>query len=250
MPTDCSDTQLVFEAFAGRKVVAEFDGGAITSNAGALLLREADRGMGLTAMVAGCFGDGRDAGSSVHSIETMVAQRIHGQALGYEDLNDHDALRHDPILRLISDTLTPKRANVATLAGKSTLNRLETAPEAGNPRYHKISVDEPALAQVFVDIYIAAHKTPPQRIILDLDATDDPLHGAQEGRFFPRLLSLLLLPAALYLRWPASAGGQAAARRHRCLGWCQGGDRARRCPPSQGLAGCADLVARGFGLCP
>ena len=184
MPTDCSDTQLVFEAFAGRKVVAEFDGGAITSNAGALLLREADRAIGLTAMVAGCFRDGRDPGSSVHSIETMVAQRIHGQALGYEDLNDHDALRHDPILELISDTLTPKRANVATLAGKSTLNRLETAPEAGNPRYHKIGVDAPALAQVFVDIYIAAHKTPPKRIILDLDATDDPLHGAQEGRFF------------------------------------------------------------------
>src|SRR5438552_231486 len=184
MPTDCSDTQLVFEAFAGRKVVAEFDGGAITSNAGALLLREADRAIGLTAMVAGCFRDGRDPGSSVHSIETMVAQRIHGQALGYEDLNDHDALRHDPILELISDTLTPKRANVATLAGKSTLNRLETAPEAGNPRYHKIGVDAPALAQVFVDIYIAAHKTPPKRFILDLDATDDPLHGAQEGRFF------------------------------------------------------------------
>ena len=92
--------------------------GRYTSNAGALLLREADRAMGLTAMVAGCFRDGRDPGSSVHSLETMVAQRIHGQALGYEDLNDHDALRHDPILRLISDTLTPKRANVATLAGQ------------------------------------------------------------------------------------------------------------------------------------
>jgi hypothetical protein len=184
MPTDCSDTQLVFEAFAGRKVVADFEGGATTSNAGALLLREADRAMGLTSMVARCFRDGRAPQDVVHKIETLVAQRIHGQALGYEDLNDHDELRHDPVLGLLSDTPAPKRANVAVLAGKSTLNRLERAPEAGNRRYHKISVDEAAMEEVFLRFYIAAHGKPPERIILDLDATDDPLHGAQEGRFF------------------------------------------------------------------
>jgi hypothetical protein len=184
MQTDCSDTQLVFEGFAGRKVVADFNGGAVTSNGGALLLREADRAIGLAAMVARCFRDGRARQDVVHTIETLVAQRVHGIALGYEDLNDHDELRHDPVLGLLSDTLAPKRANVAALAGKSTLNRLETAPETGNRRYHKISVDEAAMAEVFLGFYIAAHDQPPKRIILDLDATDDPLHGAQEGRFF------------------------------------------------------------------
>ena len=184
MQTDCSDTQLVFEGFAGRKVVADFNGGAVTSNGGALLLREADRAIGLTAMVARCFRDGRARQDVVHTIETLVAQRVHGIALGYEDLNDHDELRHDPVLGLLSDRLAPKRANVAALAGKSTLNRLETAAETGDRRYHKISVDEAAMAQVFLRFYIAAHGKPPKRIILDLDATDDPLHGAQEGRFF------------------------------------------------------------------
>jgi Transposase DDE domain group 1 len=184
MQSDCSDRQLIFEGFAGRKVVADFNGGAVTSHGGALLLREADRAIGLTGMVARCFRDGRAAEDVVHRIETLVAQRIHGLALGYEDLNDHDELRHDPVLGLLSDTLTPKRANVATLAGKSTLNRLERAPETGDRRYHKISVDEPAIEEVFLRLYIAAHRQPPKRIVLDLDATDDPLHGDQEGRYF------------------------------------------------------------------
>jgi hypothetical protein len=189
MPTDCSPTQLAFEGFQGRQVVGAFDGGAVTSNAGALLLREADRAINLTPQVARCFRDGRDPDSVVHTIETLIAQRIHGQALGYEDVNDHDELRHDPILALLSDTLEPKRANVARLAGKSTLQRLEGVPkkkaaETGATRYHKISVDEAAMEQVFLDLHLAAHPTPPTRIILDLDATDVPLHGTQEGRFF------------------------------------------------------------------
>jgi Transposase DDE domain group 1 len=192
MATDCSPIQLAFEGFQGRQVVGDFDGGAVTSNAGALLLREADRAIDLTPRVARCFRDERDPMSVVHTLETLIAQRIHGQALGYEDLNDHDELRHDPILALLSDTLEPKRANVAPLAGKSTLQRLEgrprkktgTAAETAVARYHKISVDEAAMEQVFPDLYVAAHTTPPQRIILDLDATDVPLHGEQEGRFF------------------------------------------------------------------
>jgi hypothetical protein len=184
MPTECNPSQLAFEGFHGRQVVGAFDGGAVTSNAGALLLREADRAINLTPQVARCFRDGRDQDSVVHTIETLIAQRIHGQALGYEDVNDHDELRHDPILALLSDTLEPKRANVARLAGKSTLQRLETGAEKGVARYHKISVDDAAMEQVFPDLYLAAHKTPPERIILDLDATDVPLHGAQEGRFF------------------------------------------------------------------
>ena len=184
MPTDCNSRQLIFEGFEGRQVVGAFDGGAVTSNAGATLLREADRAIGLTAKVARCFRDGRAAELVVHNIETLVAQRVHAIALGYEDINDHDELRHDPVLGLLSDTLEPKRADVASLAGKSTLNRLEHGLKRGVSRYHKIGVIDAAMEQVFLDLYVAAHKSAPKRIILDLDATDDPLHGHQEGRFF------------------------------------------------------------------
>jgi len=184
MPTQCSQSQLVFEGFANRKVVGRFDGGAVTSNGGGLLLRAADKALGLTARVAACFRDGRAPDHIVHKLETLVAQRIHGIALGYEDINDHDELRHDPVLGLLSDTLTPKRAGAAVLAGKSTLQRLETAPASGDARYHKFEVDDAAMEEVFLSIYVAAHKTPPRRIILDLDATDDPIHGNQEGGFY------------------------------------------------------------------
>lgn len=184
MPTECSAPQLVFEGFEGRQVVGSFDGGAVTSNGGAVALREADRAIGLTGRVARCVRDRRDRDLVVHQVETLIAQRIHGLALGYQDLNDHDELRHDPVLGLLSDTLEPKRADCATLAGKSTLNRLEHGLKGRASRYHKLEVDEAALETVFLDIYVAAHKTAPKRIILDLDATDDPLHGNQEGRFY------------------------------------------------------------------
>lgn len=186
MPTHCSGKQLEFEACAGRRVVGAFDGGAITSNGGALLLRNADRAIGLTARVARCVRDYRTAQSVVHRLETLLAQRIHAIALGHEDINDHDELRHDPVLALLSDTLEPKRGKRATLAGKSTLQRLEQAAATGGAatRYHKFEIDKAGLAQVFLDLYVAAHKSAPKRIILDLDATDDPLHGHQEGRFY------------------------------------------------------------------
>src|SRR5215813_9269339 len=184
MGTDCSSEQLVFEGFEGRQVVGSFDGGAVTSNGGAALLREADRAIGLTARVARCFRDERDPDLIVHRLDTLLAQRVHAIALGYEDLNDHDELRHDPVLSLLSDALEPKRADVASLAGKSTLNRLEHGLKSGVSRYHKISVIDEALEQVFLDLYVAAHKSAPKRITLDLDATDDPLHGDQEGRFY------------------------------------------------------------------
>ena len=184
MGTDCSAQQLVFEGFAGRQVVGAFDGGAVTSNGGAPLLREADLAIGLTDKVARCFRDARNPALVVHRLDTLLAQRIHGLALGYEDLNDHDELRRDPALGLLSDTLEPKHADVELLAGKSTLNRLEHGPLNGASRYHKISVDDAAMEQVFLDIFIAAHETAPTRLILDFDATDDPLHGAQEGAFF------------------------------------------------------------------
>ena len=185
MPTECSQDSLDFASLGGRKVTAAFDGGAITSNAGALLLREADRAMGLSRQAGACFRDGRRQDRIEHSIETLLAQRIHGIALGYEDLNDHDELRHDPVLGLLSGKLEARRPDYAVLAGKSTLNRLEHAPRTEDDRYRKLSVDEGAMKRLFVNLFLKSHANcRPERIILDLDATDDPIHGDQEGRFF------------------------------------------------------------------
>ena len=147
-------------------------------------MRETDRGIGLSRQVAACFKDGRRQDRVEHAVETLVAQRIHGIALGYEDLNDHDELRHDPVLGLVSGKAEARRSDCAVLAGKSTLNRLEHAPRTDDDRYRKLSVDEGAMKRLFVSLFLKSHATPPERIILDLDATDDPIHGDQEGRFF------------------------------------------------------------------
>ncbi len=184
MPTLCSAGQFEFEALGSRKVTASFDGGAITSNAGALLLRQTDRMIGLSRQAAACFTDRRDQEQIEHTLETLIAQRVHGVALSYEDLNDHDELRHDPVLGLVSGKLKARRADCAVLAGKSTLNRLEHAPRTKEDRYRKISVNEEAMKGLFVDFFIQAHTSAPDRLILDLDATDDPIHGNQEERFF------------------------------------------------------------------
>jgi Transposase DDE domain group 1 len=183
MPTQCSRDLFGYEVVEGRQVVAGFDGGEVTSDAGALLLGATDRAIGLVARFAACFVDGRAEAQVEHTIEAMVAQRVFGIALGYEDLVDHDQLRHDPVLATLAGKLEAKRQNCAPLAGKSTLNRLEHAPSEPS-RYHKIGHDAAAIEGLFVDLFLEAHKAPPKQIILDLDATDDPLHGDQEGRFF------------------------------------------------------------------
>jgi hypothetical protein len=183
MPTQCSRDLFGYEVVEGRQVVASFDGGANTSDAGGLLLGATDRTIGLVGRFAACFVDGRALAQVEHTIEAMVAQRVFGLALGYEDLIDHDQLRHDPVLATLAGKLEAKRQNCAPLAGKSTLNRLEHAP-FGPSRYHKIGHDGAAIERLFVDLFLEAHRTPPREIILDLDATDDPLHGHQEGRFF------------------------------------------------------------------
>ena len=183
MPTQCSRDLFGYEVVEGRQVVAGFDGGDATSDAGALLLGATDRAIGLVERFAGCFADGRAQAQVEHSIQAMVAQRVFGIALGYEDLIDHDQLRHDPVLGTLAGKLEAKRQNCAPLAGKSTLNRLEHAP-FGPSRYHKIGHDGAAIERLFVDLFLEAHSMPPQEIILDLDATDDPLHGHQQGRFF------------------------------------------------------------------
>jgi hypothetical protein len=183
MPTECSTDWFGFARVEGRAVVAAFDGGAITSDAGALLLGSTNRAIKLIDRFAGCFRDGRCQELVEHRVETLVGQRVLGIALGYEDLNDHDELRHDPVMAVLAGKLEAHRKDCAPVAGKSTLNRLELSrPEA--TRYHKIAHDAAAIEGLLVDLFIETHKQPPEEIILDLDATDDPLHGRQEGRFF------------------------------------------------------------------
>ncbi len=181
MPTQCNTKPLEFEGHGRRRVVADFDGGPITSDAGALLLRRVEQRLSLFDQVADCFTDHRNPVRIQHSLRTLIAQRIVAIALGYEDLNDHDQLRHDPLMALFSEK---SREDSAPLAGKSTLNRLELAPSEGPDRYHKIDHDPEALQSLLVELFSQAHPQPPDEIILDLDATDDPLHGEQQDRFF------------------------------------------------------------------
>jgi hypothetical protein len=184
MPTECSQDSLDFGTVGGRQVVAGFDGGAMTSDAGALLLGQADKAIGLVRRLAACFIDARAPELIEHSLETLVGQRLFGLALGYEDLNDHDDLRHDPVMAVLAGKLAARRKDCAPVAGKSTLNRLEQALRGGVGRYHRIGHDDAAIEALFVELFLDAHGKPPRRIVLDLDATDDPLHGHQEGRFF------------------------------------------------------------------
>src|SRR5690348_6707207 len=183
MPTQCNPNLFAFAPAEGRPVVASFDGGAITSDAGALLLGATDRVLGLTRRLAACFTDSRDPAYTEHAVETLVMQRIVGIALGYEDLNDHDQLRHDPVLATLANKLAASRSDCAPLAGKSTLNRLELSRDEPT-RYARIAADTAAIEALFVDLFLDAHAKAPAQITLDLDPTDDPLHGQQEGRFF------------------------------------------------------------------
>jgi hypothetical protein len=146
-------------------------------------LGAADRRLDLVRRIAGCFRDARDPRFVEHSVATLVGQRVFGIALGYEDLNDHDELRHDPLMAVLAAKLEACRSDCAPVAGKSTLNRLELSRETAT-RYHKISHEPSAIEALFVDLFLEAHAKAPKQIILDLDATDDPLHGHQEGRFF------------------------------------------------------------------
>ena len=180
--TQCSETLFPFEAHFSRQVVAQFAGDRLTTEGGSLLLRQADRKIGLLRRVADCFTDGRQPERIEHRLQEMLAQRIYALALGYEDLNDHEQLRQDPLLAVLAG----KKDLGEPLAGKSTLNRLELTP-AGSPaaeRYHKITYSAEAIDTLLVDLFLQAHARAPRQIVLDLDATDTPLHGRQEARFF------------------------------------------------------------------
>ena len=183
MPTECSPDFFGFEPVEGRAVVAAFDAGAVTSDAGALLLGATDRTIRMMDRLASCFDDVRCPELIEHQVVTLVGQRVFGIALGYEDLNDHDELRHDPMLAVLSGKLAARREDCAPVAGKSTLNRLELS-RLEPTRYHKISHNPVAIKRLFVDLFLEAQERAPNEITLDLDATDDPVHGEQEGRFF------------------------------------------------------------------
>jgi hypothetical protein len=183
MPTECSAEQFDFGPVEGRAVEVAFDAGLVTSDAGALLLGATDRAIDLMDRFAACFCDCRRQHLIEHAVATLVGQRVFAIALGYEDLNDHDELRHDPIMAVLAGKLKARREDCAPVAGKSTLNRLELS-RAEPSRYHKIAYHAAAIEALPVQVFLEAHARPPQQIILDPDATDDPLHGHQEGRFF------------------------------------------------------------------
>ncbi len=193
MTTECNGKLFGFHPLGSREVRADFDGGAMTSDGGGLLLREVEKRTGIIAQFAACFRDHRKAERIEHRVEELVAQRVYGLALGYEDLNDHDELRRDPLLGVLAEKADPtgegrarRRDRGKALAGKSTLNRLELTAAAvpEKERYKKIGLDFAAVDRLLGELFIQAHEVPPPQIILDLDSTDDPLHGQQEGRFF------------------------------------------------------------------
>src|SRR5947199_7490477 len=191
--TECKTEQYEFHPLGSREVVGHFDGGDITSDAGGLLLREVEKRTGIIRRFAACFRDRRDPRFTEFTVEELVAQRVYGLALGYEDLNDHDQLRSDPTLAVMvgREDVKGEHRRVEqdcgkALAGKSTLNRLELT-EAGrfsSDPYKKIGRDDAAIDGLFVDHFLESHEKPPLEILLDVDATDDPIHGHQEGRFY------------------------------------------------------------------
>jgi len=177
--TECIQPSFGFEACGSREIVARFDGGTISSDGGALLLRQTDKRLNLLPRLAECFLDARKQEQIDHSILEMLSQRIYGLALGYEDINDHEQLRKDPVFGVLAG----REELDEPLAGKSTLNRMELGAGTKN-RYKKITFWKEAVDELLVKVFIESHDSAPAEIILDVDTTDLPLHGKQEGRFF------------------------------------------------------------------
>ena len=179
--TECNQDRFEFASTSGtRQIVAEFSGGTITSDGGSLLLKETDAKMNLLARFSQCFSDRRSPLRIEHTLEQMLRQRVYSLALGYEDLNDHDVLRRDPLMAVLAGKAEP---GTDLLAGKSTLNRLELG--TGTPsRYKKITFWRDSVDELLVDIFLEAHPVAPAQIVLDIDTTDMALHGNQEDKFY------------------------------------------------------------------
>jgi peptide methionine sulfoxide reductase MsrA len=180
--------QLNLGTIKGRKVIADFSGGRITSDAGIVLMAELDKKLRITKKFAECFKDYRSTYYTNYSVYQLLAQRVYGIILGYEDVNDQDKLRHDPALAIALKKLNLLDSNQEVLAGKSTINRLEYCPETiiqpEKSRYHRIEHQPKDIEKTFVEIFLASYKKPPREIVLDIDVTDDLVHGNQEGSFF------------------------------------------------------------------
>lgn len=194
METECITEQMEFQQLGRRRVIGRFDGGRISSDAGGVLLREVEGRLQILKRLAReCFRDYRDPDRIEHTVGSLICQRVYGMALGYEDLNDHDRLRHDVVMGLLSEKQDPggadrvrERDRGKAIAGKSTLNRLELTPEDANEksRYKKIVADGGAIDELMITLFIESYQSRPSEVVLDVDATDDPLHGNQEGRYF------------------------------------------------------------------
>lgn len=182
MKTDCTPKQIEFDGVRGRKLVATFDAEHISTDGGLPLLQRVDRIFGVIKRFARCFADHRDQELIHHTVEELLRQRVFGLACGYEDLTDHETLRTDPLLSAVVGKADPAKH----LASPSTLNRLELTPAdaTADSRYRKVVYNGDAIADLFVELFLDAQPKPPSEVVLDLDATDDPLHGTQEGRFF------------------------------------------------------------------
>lgn len=177
--TECNQSRFGFEGLGRREIVARFDGGTISSDGGAFLLRQTEKRLNLLPRLAQCFLDGRNPARIEHTVLEMVSQRVYGLALGYEDINDHEQLRSDPVFGILAG----REELDEPLAGKSTLNRMELGTGSGD-RYKKITFWKDALDALLVTMFVESHASAPDEIVLDVDTTDLPLHGRQEGRFF------------------------------------------------------------------
>ena len=193
MKTECTTEQMEFHQLGRRAVIGRFDGGKISSDAGAVLLREVEKGTHILERLAGCFRDYRNEDRIEHPVGSLIRQRVYGIALGYEDLNDHDSLRHDVVMGLLSEKHDPsgrdrlrEQDQGKAIAGKSTLNRLELTPEDANEksRYKKVVAESGKIDELMVAVFIESYQSAPSEVVLDVDATDDPLYGNQEGRYF------------------------------------------------------------------
>ena len=243
--TQCIAEQMEFQGLGSRRVIATSNGGAITSDAGGLLLRDTEGRVKLIAGFAACFEDGRDARRVEHELGALLRQRVYALALGYEDVNDHERLRFDPMLQILSGKLeATRRKGGPALAGKSTLNRLERLAGDGDERYHKIAYRGEAIDRLLVEGFLRSREAGAGSDRFGHRRHRRPGARLSGGAFLPRLSRSLLLPSALHLLRGFPFVRSASALQYRRLLWGGGRVGADRCPDSGTLAAGVDRLLR------